>query len=225
MRLFLCAVLSLAAPAAVVAATAPTLPLFTESIQVIDELPFLVPVAAGRSVRVSFAVGELDIVADSVSEIRTELRVRCGRLSEALCAKYRQRLRLEGRDRDGVVEVRVVGLPRWKQRKLRLAGTVTVPRWAPLEVIIGVGDVDIHAGDRDLAVKMGIGDLTVFVPEDRVASVRAATRIGDASLRGAVHSEGRRRMLIGAAVAWYGGTGASHIAIGLKIGDAAVVLE
>jgi hypothetical protein len=88
-----------------------------------------------------------------------------------------------------------------------------------------VGDIEIHAGDRDLTVKMGIGDLTVHVPAERVASVRAATRIGDASLRGTVHGTGRRRMLVGARVAWHEGTGPSHIDVGLKIGDASVVLE
>lgn len=225
MRRLLWVVLAFAAPSAVLADSSPALPLFADSIQVIDELPFIVPVAAGRSVRVRFAVGELEIVADSASEIRTELRVRCRRLSEALCAKYRRRLRLEGSDRDGVVEVRLVGLPKWKLRKLELDGRVTVPRWAPLEVKVGVGDVEIYAGDRDLAVKMGIGELTVHVAEEKVASVRAATRIGDASLSGALSRAGRRRMLVGASIDWHEGRGQIHIALGLNIGDASVVLE
>jgi len=92
-------------------------------------------------------------------------------------------------------------------------------------VRVGIGDVDIFAGDRNLAVRMGIGDLTVHVPEDRVHSVRAATGIGDASLRGALHREGKRRMLIGAKINWAEGQGPIDIALGLRIGDASVVLE
>lgn len=198
------------------------LAVFSDAIEVVDSL---VPVAAGRAVRVRFPVGELEITAADVEAIATELEVRCDRLSPALCAKYRERLRLEGVDRDGVVEVRLSGLPKWKLRKLRLDGTVTVPAWAPLEVEVGIGDVDIHAGDRDLAVRMGIGDLTVHVPQERVHSVRAATRIGDAGLRGAVESAGRRRMLLGAALDWTAGEGAIDIALALRIGDASVVLE
>ncbi len=215
-------VLALLLPAAL-AAEAPTgVAHFADLIEVLDSS---IPVATGRSVRVRFPVGELEIVAADVSEVNTELEVRCERLSEALCAKYSQRLHLQGVDRDGVVEVRLTGLPKWKLRKLQLDGAVTVPTWAPLEVQVGVGDVDIYAGDRSLEVRMGIGDLTVHVPRDRVRSVRAATRIGDASLRGALHREGHRRMLLGARVDWSEGQGAIDIALGLRIGDASVVFE
>jgi len=196
--------------------------LFTDVIEVLDSS---IPVAMGHSVRVRFPVGELEVVAADVDDIRTELEVRCERLSEALCTKYRGRLRLEAVDRDGVVEVRLAGLPKYKMRKLQLDGEVTVPRWAPLEVRVGVGDVDIYAGDRNLAVRMGIGDLTVHVPQDRVRSVRAVTGIGDASVQGAEYRQGRRRMLIGARLNWADGEGAIDIALGLKIGDASVVLE
>lgn len=209
-------------PAAVAAEAPVGVALFADVIEVLDSS---IPVATGRSVRVRFPVGELEIVAADVNAVQTELEVRCERLSEALCAKYSERLRLEGVERDGVVEVRLAGLPKWKLRKLQLDATVTVPSWAPLEVQVGIGDVDIYAGDRDLGVRMGIGDLTVHVPRERVHSVQAATRIGDASLRGALQREGRRRMLIGARINWSEGEGAIDIALGLRIGDASVVLE
>jgi len=215
-------VLTLLLPAAV-AAEAPTgVAQFSDVIEVMDSS---ISVAMGNTVRVRFAVGELDIVAADVDSVQTDLEIRCERLSEALCTKYRERLRLEAIDRDGVVEVRLVGLPKWKLRKLQLDAKVTVPDWAPLEVQVGVGDVDIYAGDRDLAVRMGIGDLTVHIPEERVRSVQAATRIGDASLRGALHRPGKRRMLIGAKINWADGEGDIDIALGLRIGDASVVLE
>jgi len=201
------------------------LPRFSDSVQVIDDGPILFPVDFDRKVLVRFPVGELDIIAGDVAEVRTDLRVRCKKLSEALCTKYRSKLRLEARDRDGQVEVRLVGLPRWKLRKLNLDGEVTFPRWAPLDVRMGIGDIDIYAGEKDLNVRMGIGDLTVRVPEAQVGTVRAATRIGDASIRGANRAIGKRRMLIGASVDWSEGTGPMNIALGLRIGDASVVLE
>lgn len=216
--------LLLASPAAAATATEQR-PLFADVIDVVADEPFLVPVAANRSVRVSFPVGELEVVAAAVDAVATELTVECGKLSATLCAKYRGRLRLEGRDRDGVVEVRLVGLHKWKLRKLHLEGRVTVPQWAPLEVRVGVGDIDVFPGERDLAVTMGVGDLTVRVPHDRVRSVHSATRIGDASLRGEITSEGARRMLLGARLDWVEGPGTMDIALGLRIGDSVVVLE
>lgn len=201
------------------------LPRFSGLVEVVGDLVLLTPVDFGHRVRVSFPVGELQVVASDVTAIHTNLRVGCERLSPALCDKYRGRLRLEASQADGVVEVRLVGLPRWKLRRLRLEGAVEVPRWAPLEMRVGIGDVDVWSGDEDLTVVMGIGDLTVHAPRARIGSVHARARIGDASLAGEVQREGQRRMLIGAAIDWSGGAGAAAIDIGLRIGDATVVLE
>jgi len=214
--------LALFGVAAVAAGEPEGVAVFSDAIEVVDSL---IPVPAGHGVRVRFPVGELKIRAADVESVATELEVRCGKLSAALCDKYRRKLRLAADSRDGVVEVRLVGLPKWKLRKLRLDGAVTVPSRAPLAVEVGIGDVDIWAGERDLAVRMGIGDLTVHVAPEQVRSVRAATRIGDAGVRGAEQAEGRRRFLLGAVLDWTGGEGAIDIALALRIGDAAVVLE
>jgi hypothetical protein len=100
-----------------------------------------------------------------------------------------------------------------------------VPREAPLELRVGIGEIDVRSGDESLKVVMGIGDLEIRAPLERVRSVRVVTRLGDASLRGGVRHEGRRRMLLGAAVAWSEGEGAADIDVGLRIGDASVVLD
>ena len=86
--------------------------------------------------------------------------------------------------------------------------------------------MDIRTDTENLTVQMGIGDLTIRVPEERVASVSIGTRIGDASVRGTRgYFEGGRRMLIGSRVHWDEGDGTARIEVGLKIGDAKVVLE
>lgn len=200
---------------------------FGEEILVLADAPLVVPVEPGQAVEIRFGVGEIDITASAAPEIRTELEVRCGdRLSAALCDKYRDRLRLESRRRRDRVEVRLVGLPRWKLRKLHLEGSITVPASSPLGVRIGVGDVEIRTAGQDLAVAMGIGDLTVHAPERQVGGVEIATRIGDATLTdGRSRREGKRRLLLGSRLRWHDGLGAGEITLALKIGDAAVVLE
>ncbi len=204
--------------------TAPGLT-FRDVVDVEASAPFLQPVERGQSVRVRFPVGSLRIEARDVFAVETTLDITCRKLSERLCERYRSRLRLEGEVRDGVVEVRLVGLPKWKLRKLQLEGEVIVPRWAPLEARIGIGDVDIVAPDRDLAVAMGIGDLTVHAPYELFGAVAAKTGIGDATVSGRARAHTRRKRLIGARVRWEEGVGESSIRVGLRIGDARVVLE
>ena len=90
---------------------------------------------------------------------------------------------------------------------------------------IGIGDVDIQSGTRDLTVGMGIGDLTIRAPQSAIGSVEVKTRIGDASVRTEGRVKSKRRMLIGAKARWEEGEGPSTIKVGLKIGDATVILE
>ena len=207
--------------------TESTVPTFGEEIIVLGDLPFIYPVETGRPILIRFGIGEIDIESSDRSEILAELGVTCSaKLSDALCEKYRQRLRLEPRETDEGVEVRLVGLSKFKLRKLNLHGRVEVPRWSPLAVKIGIGEVDIRTDTENLTVQMGIGDLTIRVPEERIASVSIGTRIGDASVRGTRgYFEGGRRMLIGSRVHWDEGDGTARIEVGLKIGDAKVVLE
>jgi len=202
-------------------------PRFGEEIYVIGEIPFIEPVEPGQPVTVRFGIGQLEIVSTESNQIRADLDVRCREtLSEALCTKYRDRLRLEPRRGKQGVEVRLVGLSKWKLRKLELEGRVEIPKGSPLTVRVGIGEVDIRSDSEDLSVTMGIGDLTVRVPQENVGSVNVGTRIGDASLwrhEGIV--TGKRRMLIGARVHWLEGAGTATIEVGLRIGDAKVVLE
>lgn len=203
------------------------LPEFGEEIFVYDEAPFVTPVERGRPVVIRFGIGQVEIEATAADEVIADLDVDCDEaLSRARCEAYRQRLRLEPRRRGEALEVRLLGLSRWKLRKLHLTGRIGVPRWSPLTVRIGVGDVDIHTAGQDLAVRMGIGDLTVHVPGAAVADVEMATRIGDTSLtEGGATSEGARRLLLGSRTRWSDGRGGAHVTVTLEIGDAEVVLD
>lgn len=230
LRTFYCALLLVSLPlvgSAVVAQTDVDLPRFSEAIYVVGDIPFVELVEFGEPVTIRFGIGELDIESSSAQEVRADLDVRCRpKLSDALCEKYRQRLRLEPHRTEEGIEVRLVGLPKYKMRKLELDGSVRVPRWSPLTVKVGIGDVDIRSDSENLVVDMGIGDLTVRAPAAAVGSVKVGTRIGDASLsRASGYIAGKRRMLIGAKVNWAQGEGDAAISVGLKIGDAKVVLE
>ena len=127
------------------------MPRFGEEIYVIGEIPFLEPVEPGQPVTIRFGIGELEIETGASDQSRADLELTCEpKLSEGQCEKYRSRVRLEPRRTDDGVEVRLVGLPKWKMRRLRLQGRVEVPKWSPLTVRMGIGEVDIRAAAESL---------------------------------------------------------------------------
>lgn len=224
--LVLAALLCLMLPAGLYAGDS-TQPTFYDAIAVTGEAPLLIPVEFGQAVLVDFHIGELEISAADTSQMRTELVVRCKDLSTERCDSYRKRLQLVAESADDRVAVRLTGLSARKMRKLDVDGRVVVPRWASLEVHMGIGDLDIEAsGDNDLLVSMRIGELTIHVPKEQVSSVELGAGIGNAWVRGeGVRIDGERRKLLGARALWESGTGEARIVAHLGIGEVGVVME
>ena len=215
---------SIAAP--VVGAVDPDLPRFSQTVEVVDHMRLVHPVARGERVEVVFRVGELALEAADVAEVRTELAVGCARLSESRCARHREGLRLVARHDGGVVRVELAGLSTWSLERLDLKGRVVYPRWAPLSLRLGIGVAELATGERDVEVTMGIGELSIRSPRQAVGKVAMRTRIGDATLRGGDGDErARRPLLVGAKLEWSEGAGPAEIRARLGIGDARVVLE
>ena len=227
-KLFACSLL-VALVAFPLAATDPPdkrMPRHSEEIYVLGDAPFVHKVPPGQPVHIVFGVGDLDVTAEDVDEIRAYIELRCKKLSDERCQDYRRRLRIEPRQTERGLEIRMVGLRKGTLRRMGVDGRVVVPRSSPLSMKVGIGDVDVDAGPEDVSVRMGIGDLTVRAPHSAVGSVKVGTRIGDASIRRTGdYMPGKRRMLIGAKLRWNDGPGSSRIELGLRIGDSKVILE
>jgi hypothetical protein len=204
-------------------------PTFHDAITVTEKAPLLIPVDFGQGVVVDFGIGELAlaIAGADTGQVRTELVVRCKELTPERCDSYRQRLKLVAKSADEKVSVCLTGLSSRKMRKLDIDSRIIVPRWAPVEVRMGIGDLDIEtSGDKDLVVGMRIGELTIHVPKEKISTVDLGVGIGDAWVQGQdVHVEGQRRKLLGARARWESGEGATRIVAHLGIGDVGVVLE
>ena len=198
---------------------------FEDEILVVDQLNHMIPVDLGQTVAIFFPAGELDIRAADVTEVQTELHARCRKISESTCDRYRKQLRFETKVVGDRVTVRLVGLSLRKISKVGLEGRILFPRWAPLELRMGFGDVDVDAGDKDVTVAMKIGDLTVHADHLNIASAKVGTRIGDAVISGPIDAEGKRPNLIGAKSNWLQGPGTSVIEVKLGIGDAKIYLD
>ena len=216
-------VLVLLLTAAGVGSAADSRLVYTESILVLGESMYTVEVPPSKAFEVAFKVGTLDIEARPVGSATLELRADCKKVPAEVCRKKLARVRLHTTELDDRIRVELRGLSRRGMRRMDVIGTIVVPESAPLFVKMGIGDLEIDAGSKDLEVSMGIGDLTVRAPKAAVGSVGVATRIGDASLRGSPSAKERRRFL-GARVDWRDGSGDARIDVRLKIGDATVRL-
>lgn len=201
------------------------MPAYSEEIFVVGTKPIIEPVARGETVFLIFSVGELAIEASDTAELRAELVANCRKLTPERCARARKTLQIEPRRTENGLEIRMVGVRKRLLRRMSIEGRVSLPSDSPLVARIGVGDVDIQAGIEDLSVSMGIGDLTVHVPESAVGSVSVRTGIGDASIRANRKVESKRRKLVGARASLSAGEGTADVTVGLKIGDAKVILD
>lgn len=200
------------------------LPVYSESILVVDTPVYMVEVPPAKAFEVAFRVGELDIESRPVTRATLELQADCRKLDPDVCRRKLSRVRLHTTELEDRVRVELRGLSRRAMRKLDVEGTIVVPERAPLFVKMGIGDLDIESGPQDLHVAMGIGDLSVHAPRQAVGGVEIKTGIGDASLHG-VPARTQRRRLVGAKVGWQDGAGDAHIQLRLKIGDASVRLR
>ncbi|MEM6707097.1 MAG: hypothetical protein AAGA81_10785 [Acidobacteriota bacterium] len=202
------------------------MPEHSEEIFVVGGQSLLAPVRSGQQVSVVFQVGELDVEAQPIDEVRAFVEVSCQRARRARCRKAKRRMKVEPVETEDGLEVRLGGVSKSLMRRLRVEAKVLVPEDSPLFVKAGIGDVDIRSGHKPLAVRMGIGDLRVYAPAEAVGSVRVRTRIGDAGLRTSEgHRAAGRRALVGAGLSWTEGEGAEPVDVRLRIGDAQVILE
>ena len=202
------------------------MPTHEEELFVVGDGPLIAPVEPGQAVYVVFGVGELDVEAQPVREVRAVVEVRCPRHREVRCGRARKQLRVEPRQTEEGLEIRLTGVNKYLLRRLEIEAKIVVPYDSPLAVKAGIGDVEIRGGSERLTVRMGIGDLRVHAPAKDVKSVRVRTRIGDAGLRNDQgHRAGSRRTLVGAGLRWSGGDGTEAIDVRLRIGDAQVILE
>lgn len=200
---------------------------FTDSILVVGEPIHLVPIPEGKAVEVAFKVGELDIEARPRFDARLEVHATCREVSEDFCRRRVERMSLKTTELDDRIRIELRGLSRREMKKLGVEATIVVPERAPLIVRMGIGDLEIDAGPRDLDVGMSIGALEVTAPADAFGAVGLSTRIGDASLRtyDGGYLAAKRKMLLGARLNWSEGAGDSRISVKLGIGDASVRLE
>ena len=180
--------------------------------------------ADGQSVRLDFPVGQLRVEATSGDRVIVELTARCKWRDN--CDDALEDIHIHERRTDRRLEVDVDAPRPWGKLKLELKATIKVPRDASLTVDMGIGELRVSGFRNDQWIDLGIGEVSVEVPESVVRSLSVDAGIGDASLHGSDHAvSGRRSKLIGSEVSWDEGEGDSRISVEVGIGEASVWMD
>ncbi len=182
-------------------------------------------VVVDEPVKVEFKAGELRIVGTDQDQLEAHLTATC-RKGKPRCVRKLEELRVVARASEGGVELVFEGLNKRRAKRIDFEAVVRVPRMSPVDIKMGVGELEVEDLRQDLAVDMWIGDLSVRMAQADVHSVLLDAGIGDAEIH-AFGSDGRQRrpLLVGKEVSWTDGSGSARLDIDLQIGDILVELD
>ncbi len=177
------------------------------------------------AVRLDLPVGKVHVQSGPTPQVQVDLEVNCDR-DDSSCPDRAKDVRLESERSSDRLVVRVAGFPKSNDRGLHVDGTITVPADRPLQVDMGVGELEIAGVGSDLKVNLGVGEVKLQLPEASVQRIRLAAGVGQTTLRAAHHHfEGDRSYLIGSRLVWTEGAGHAQIAVDVGVGEVEARLE
>lgn len=182
-------------------------------------------IAEGQKLRIDFPVGELEIEAGDRTQVEAELTVRC-RWNLADCRHAVEQIELVSRSTSRRVTLELSGLSRWHGTTLDIEGMILVPKNTPLEVEMGVAELDITGVETDLRIDVGVGKVRVSMPEAQISRALLDVSVGEVELLGAPgRATGRRSFLVGNEVHWDDGPGQARVDIEVGVGEITLWLD
>lgn len=189
------------------------------------ELSGSTAVQRGREVRIEIPVAKLDVEGYDGDRVEAELRARCDR-SRSRCEEMLEDLELEIRGGERGAEVTLRGYPKWNTDGLEIEGVIRVPRSSPIDLELGVGELQVEGTAEDLSIDLGVGEATVRVSAAEVSSVSVDVGVGEARIRSAEERvDGERSFLIGSEAEWSRGRGSARVKVDVGVGEARVEVE
>jgi len=186
--------------------------------------PHVFTVTAKHRVHLEFPVGELKVVPGEVSKVVFNIRVKCRGLSEGKCEDLANELVFTSDDHAGTLHMKLEEYPKWRSRGFSLQGELIVPKSLPVEIDMGVGDLDVTGIEGDLDIDLGVGDADIRTRRAATGDVDVAAGVGDASIVGA-DGNAQRSGFVGSHASWSGGEGHSSVRLKVGVGEAKVRLE
>lgn len=199
------------------------LPAAADDDVVVRTLERQVSAAEASRISLDFPVGELVVEAGSGREVAVHIDLECDGWRKARCVEAAKKIELVARSGNNL-KLELKGWPKSGSHGLEGNFRVTVPRDLPLNAELGVGEMRITGLEADLSATLGVGDVTVVMPESAVGEVHVDTGVGDANL-----SAGGERFagsgFVGKELDWTKGSGKAEVEIDCGVGEAQIRLE
>ena len=164
-----------------------------------------------------FPVGELRVEGTSGQTVEVTVEIECSSLRRR-CKSAAEEIEIEVRQRSTRVVVEVGGWPRWGTGGMKVSLVARVPRRTPLQVDMGVGQVQVRGLHSNVSVDLGVGEVEVEMDADRVRSVDLDSGIGESSVAVNGSPVKGRRSFLGGEIDWSEGTGTARIEVDLGVG-------
>ncbi len=186
--------------------------------------PHVFNVTANHRVHLEFPVGELKVIPSDGSKVEFQIRVKCTDLSEQRCEDWANDLVLQSDDKNGTLHLKLEDYPKWHNKGFSVHAELLVPRKLPIEIDMGVGELDMNGLEGDLDVELGVGDADIRTTRATAGHVMVDTGIGDAEIRGS-NGEAQHGGFVGSHASWRSNSGKSNVRLHVGVGDATVRLD
>jgi len=181
------------------------------------------PTEAVNLVDLDFSVGEVTVEAWDSPGVQLDVELKCHRATGS-CRDAAQKVRLVYSTDGDKLRIATKDWPKLSGHGLEAHIRVQMPRKLSLKADLGVGEMRIAGLERDVKANLGVGQLTMTLPESAVSSVHADTGVGEASLvAGGHHYESAG--LITRALRWTRGNGTAKISADCGVGEIDVKLK
>lgn len=182
-------------------------------------------IESGQTVRIEIAVAELEIEATDRKDVMVELSLRCRwQLNE--CEDAIERLQMESRTSSRRLTLELTGHSSWRSSIVEVDGLIQIPQSSPLEVKMGIADLDITGLEKDLRIDVGVGQIRARLPKSSIGEAFIDVGVGQAKVLGSDgRPDERRSFLVGTDVHWDDGPGRAEIDIEVGVGEVTVRLD
>jgi hypothetical protein len=181
------------------------------------------PTAGIQLVDLDFSVGEVAVEAWDGGALQIDVQLQC-KHDRGSCRAAAQRVRLVYSTEGNKLHIEMKDWPKISGHSLEARIEIKMPRSLALDADLGVGEMRLAGLTNNVRANLGVGELTLTLPESAVGSVRADTGVGEANLTaGGHHYESAG--LFSKELHWDKGTGTAKIWADCGVGEINVRLQ